>query len=137
MSKLSWRRHNWVTIDHTGRGAAHRYWGNIPRPGEYLSTKDLSFDEAVSELVRLLRVSIRRRMVSDVPFGVLLSGGVDLSLNVALMSELMNWPVTTFTVGYKNYGEFNEFDHARQLAKRYRTDHHETASIACGCPSIC
>ena len=92
----------WVTIDHTGRGAAHRYWDNIPRPDEYLSTKDLSFDEAVSELVRLLRVSIRRRMVSDVPFGVLLSGGVDSSLNVALMSELINRPVTTFTVGYKN-----------------------------------
>ena len=69
----------WVTIDHTGRGAAHRYWDNIPRPTEYFSTKDLSFDEAVSELVRLLRVAIRRRMVSDVPFGVLLSGGVDLS----------------------------------------------------------
>ena len=68
----------WVTIDQTGRGAAHRYWDNIPHPDEYLSTKDLSFDEAVSELVRLLRVSIRRRMVSDVPFGVLLSGGVDL-----------------------------------------------------------
>ena len=116
----------WVTIDHTGRGAAHRYWDNIPRRDEYLSTTDLSFDEAVSELVRLLRVAIRRRMVSDVPFGVLLSGGVDSSLNVALMSELMNRPVTTFTVGYKNYGEFNEFDHARQLAKRYRTDHHET-----------
>ena len=38
----------------------------------------------------------------------------------------MNRPVTTFTIGYKNYSEFNEFDHARQVAKRYRTDHHET-----------
>jgi asparagine synthase (glutamine-hydrolysing) len=118
---------HWVTVDHQGRGRAQRYWDNIPRRAEYYTTKDFSFDEAVTELVRLLRVSIKRRMVSDVPFGVLLSGGVDSSLNVALMSELMDRPVTTFTVGYKSHGEFNEFEHARKLAERYRTDHHETA----------
>lgn len=116
----------WVTIDHHGQGKAERYWRNSPRSDAYFSTKDLSFEEATDELIRLLRLSIKRRMVSDVPFGVLLSGGVDSSLNVALMSELMDRPVTTFTVGYKQHGEFNEFDHARKLAKRYGTDHHET-----------
>jgi len=116
---------HWATIDHRGNGTSRRFWDVAPRRDEYFRTSDLSFDESVGELTRLLKQSIERRMVSDVPFGVLLSGGVDSSLNVALMSELMERPVTTFTIGYKSHDEFNEFDHARQLAKRYGTDHHE------------
>jgi asparagine synthase (glutamine-hydrolysing) len=65
-------------------------------------------------------------MVSDVPFGVLLSGGVDSSLNVALMSELMTRPVTTFTIGYEGKEDYNEFQFARRVSQRYQTDHHET-----------
>ena len=65
-------------------------------------------------------------MVSDVPFGVLLSGGVDSSMNVALMSELMERPVTTFTIGYEGKEDYNEFQFARRIASRYKTDHHET-----------
>ena len=65
-------------------------------------------------------------MVSDVPFGVLLSGGVDSSMNVALMSELMSRPVTTFTIGYQGQESYNEFQFARRIASRYKTDHHET-----------
>lgn len=116
---------HWVKIDHNGIGHADRYWDNAPRRSEYFSPKDLSYDEAVSELVRLLRLSIKRRMVSDVPFGVLLSGGVDSSLNVALMAELMDRPVRTFTIGYQDHGEFNEFEQARQVSKRYATEHFE------------
>lgn len=115
----------WATIDHSGQGTANRYWLSAPKSDEYYSTKDLSFDEAVTELVGIMRASIKRRMVSDVPFGVLLSGGVDSSLNVALMSELMDRPVNTFTIGYKDHTEFNEFEYARQLADRYGTEHHE------------
>lgn len=116
---------HWATIDHRGQGQATQYWAAAPKAEEYFKESDLSFDEAVTELTRLLRTSIARRMVSDVPFGVLLSGGVDSSLNVALMSELMDRPVTTFTIGYKSYDEFNEFEHARKIAARYKTDHHE------------
>ena len=57
---------------------------------------------------------------------MLLSGGVDSSLNVALMSELMNRPVTTFTIGYEGKEDYNEFQFARRIAARYKTDHHET-----------
>lgn len=116
---------HWATIDHKGSGTANRYWLSAPKAHEYYSRKDLSFDEAVTELVRIMQTSIKRRMVSDVPFGVLLSGGVDSSLNVALMSELMDRPVSTFTIGYKDHTEFNEFEHARKLAERYGTEHHE------------
>ena len=115
-----------VTIDHTGRATSQRYWDCKPSAERTFSEKELSYEDALAETERLLRQSIRRRMVSDVPFGVLLSGGVDSSLNVALMSELMDRPVTTFTIGYETHEEFNEFDHARRIAARYKTDHHET-----------
>jgi asparagine synthase (glutamine-hydrolysing) len=65
-------------------------------------------------------------MVSDVPFGVLLSGGVDSSLNVALMSKLMDRPVITFTIGYEGEESTNEFKYARRISERYHTEHHES-----------
>lgn len=115
-----------VTIDHEGNAVAHQYWDSPPNSDKALSEQDLSEQEAVTEVLSLLRRSIKRRMVSDVPFGVLLSGGVDSSLNVALMSELMDRPVTTFTIGYEGLEDLNEFEFARRVSRRYRTDHHET-----------
>ena len=115
-----------VSVDHTGRATSRQYWDCKPSAAATLSEKDLSEDEAVAEITRLLKQSISRRMVSDVPFGVLLSGGVDSSLNVALMSELMNRPVTTFTIGYEGKDDYNEFQFARQVSQRYKTEHHET-----------
>ena len=91
-----------MTIDHEGRATAQRVVGLQARPrGRRSRGGALSEADAVAELTRLLKQSITRRMVSDVPFGVLLSGGVDSSMNVALMSELMDRPVTTFTIGYE------------------------------------
>lgn len=78
-----------------------------------------------AEILRLLRASIKRRMMSDVPFGVFLSGGVDSSANVALMAEEMSQPVRTFTVGFRDAPEMNEFAQARDIAQRFQTDHHE------------
>jgi asparagine synthase (glutamine-hydrolysing) len=115
-----------VTIDHRGQATDRQYWNCKPSAAGTLREQDLSEDEAVRELTRLLKQSIARRMVSDVPFGVLLSGGVDSSLNVALMSELMTRPVTTFTIGYEGKDDYNEFQFAKRVSQRYRTDHHET-----------
>jgi asparagine synthase (glutamine-hydrolysing) len=115
-----------ITIDHTGRATSRQYWDCKPSAAATLKESDLSEDDAVAEVTRLLKQSIARRMVSDVPFGVLLSGGVDSSLNVALMSELMNRPVTTFTIGYEGKDDYNEFQFARQVSQRYQTEHHET-----------
>ena len=81
--------------------------------------------ELEERLLALLRESIRRRMMSDVPFGVFLSGGVDSSTNVALMSELMDAPVRTFSVGFERYERYNELEHARTIARKFGTDHHE------------
>jgi asparagine synthetase B (glutamine-hydrolysing) len=64
-------------------------------------------------------------MMSDVPFGVFLSGGVDSSANVALMSEQMSRPVETFTVGFTDAEYLNELEQARRIAKQFGTNHHE------------
>ena len=63
--------------------------------------------------------------MSDVPFGVFLSGGVDSSANVALMSEQMSRPVETFTVGFSDAEYLNELEPARRIAKQFGTNHHE------------
>ena len=55
-------------------------------------------------------------MMSDVPFGVFLSGGIDSSANVALMSRMMDRPVDTFSVGFKDYTHLNELDYASRVA---------------------
>ena len=73
----------------------------------------------------LLSDSIEDRMMSDVPFGVLLSGGVDSSVNVALMDRYMDRPVDTFTVGFEGGESYNEFQFARQVANKFKTNHHE------------
>ena len=64
-------------------------------------------------------------MMSDVPFGVFLSGGVDSSANVALMSEQMARPVETFTVGFSDAEYLNELESARRIANEFSTNHHE------------
>ncbi len=86
-----------------------------------------SADENAERVRAGLRESVRMRMVSDVPFGVLLSGGIDSSTNVALMAAEMDRPVQTFSIGYKGLGveEFNELHHARRVAERFGTEHHE------------
>jgi asparagine synthase (glutamine-hydrolysing) len=111
-------------ISPDGRIETWRYWS----PMERARTDDLSAasdEELQEELLSLLRTSIERRMMADVPFGVLLSGGVDSSTNVALMAELMDRPVSTFSVAFVDHAEYNELGHARRIAELYKTDHHE------------
>jgi asparagine synthase (glutamine-hydrolysing) len=76
------------------------------------------------ELIERLKEAVKLRLISDVPLGAFLSGGVDSSAIVALMSELGAAPVKTFSIGFPNE-EYDETRYARMVAERYATDHEE------------
>lgn len=99
-----------------------RYWSPLTENSNFIT---LSQTEIQTEVMRLLRQSVKDRMMSDVPFGVFLSGGIDSSVNVALMAELMDRPIDTYTVGFKELEDFNELGYARQISKLFKTNHHE------------
>jgi asparagine synthase (glutamine-hydrolysing) len=110
-----------LTCDERGQIEVRRYWDAIvPQPAEPLSEA-----ETIERVRELLSEAIEKRMMADVPFGVFLSGGVDSSANVALMSKLTNMPVRTFTVGFEGAPQYNELDHARRIAKMFGADYHE------------
>src|SRR3989440_6040385 len=111
-----------LTINRTGEVRIKQYWDALPPESPIARMSD---EEHQQNVLSLLRSSIKKRMMADVPFGVFLSGGVDSSANVALMSELMIEPVPTFTVGFKDSEELNELDSARAISQRFGADHHE------------
>jgi asparagine synthase (glutamine-hydrolysing) len=80
--------------------------------------------EAEEELARLLDRAVASRLVSDVPFGAFLSGGLDSSVVVALMARHMNQPVRTFSIGFRE-DAYNELSDARRVARHLGTEHHE------------
>lgn len=96
-----------------------RYWTLA-----YVPKLIITDDEAEERLLEHLRDAVRIRMVADVPVGALLSGGIDSSLVVALMSECAESPVRTFSIGFDE-SAYNELPYARAVAERYATDHHE------------
>ncbi len=87
---------------------------------------DGSEEHYTERLEILLRECVKSHLMSDVPFGAFLSGGIDSSTIVALMSQFLNEPVKTYSVGFEGDAEqFSELPYARLVAKRYQTDHHE------------
>src|ERR1044072_8612170 len=110
-----------LTLTRDGTLNIQQYWDALP-PQQQTPRSE---EEQRAEILRLLRDSIRKRMMSDVPFGVFLSGSDDSSANVALMSELMTRPVETFTEGFSDAEYLNELEPARRIAKQFKTNHHE------------
>ena len=102
-------------------GEAVEYW-RLPSP---MAANNRSRPaELADELVERLTEAVKLRLVSDVPLGAFLSGGVDSSAVVALMSKFGSGPVKTFSIGFPNK-EYNETRYARMVAERYATDHQE------------
>lgn len=84
-----------------------------------------SLREAAAEVRALLHAAVKRRLVSDVPLGTFLSGGIDSSAVVALMARESGEAVRTFTIGFEDADGYDERPYATLVAKRYKTDHTE------------
>lgn len=86
--------------------------------------KPVSESEAMAQLSELVRDAVRLRMISDVPLGAFLSGGIDSTVVVSQMATLSNQPVKTFSIGFRE-SSYNELQYARAVARDYNTEHHE------------
>ena len=102
-----------------GKATVRRYWKL-----SYARKRQLTEDDAVEELRHHLRNAVRDRLVSDVPLGAFLSGGIDSGSVVALMATLGSGPVNTFSIGFEEE-DHNELPYARLVAERYGTRHRE------------
>ncbi len=103
-----------------GRAMVERYWRL-----DFSRKRAVSEPHEVHEEVRAqIRAATARRLISDVPLGAFLSGGIDSTAVVAAMAEASSKPVKTFSIGFTSE-KFNELPLARRVAQRYGTDHHE------------
>ena len=98
-----------------------RYWDLPP----FETGRAATLDELCDELEVLLRRSVQRRLLADVPVGVMLSGGVDSSLITALAAEVGSKRVKTFTASFPGAAQFDEAPHARLVANHFGTEHTE------------
>ena len=102
-----------------GRIETKRYW--LP---DFSKKIKISEEEAIEETTRLVRESTRLRMISEVPLGAFLSGGVDSSIVVALMAQESSTPVKTFSIGFEEE-EYNELKYARRVADHVGAEYNE------------
>ena len=110
---------HYMTCQHD-RVATHCYWTLSYCPDEQ------SPENLTERVYSLLQRSVRRELVSDVPLGAFLSGGLDSSSIVQLMSDAIERPVKTYSIGFAGADDFyNELPDAAQIAARFRTEHHE------------
>ena len=118
----------YLEMDQTGNFKTTQYWDVTEKHGQF-TLPNTSEEEKekyyISGVQDRLKDAVKKRMMSDVPFGVFLSGGIDSSANVALMSQFMDRPVDTFTVGFKDFSHLNELEHADQIATEFKTNHHQ------------
>ena len=111
-----------------GNLSISRYW-DMPMPDESDKRSD---NELCEELRFLLSRAVRRRMVSDVPLGVFLSGGIDSSIVAGLMARQSSTAIKTFSIGFSE-ASYDESRYARIVAKAFATDHHERVLSAEEC----
>ena len=108
-----------LTLTRDGQIKTERYW----QP-DFTRKIKISEEEAGARALDLLREAVRVRLMSEVPLGAFLSGGVDSSAVVTLMAEESDAPVKTFSIGFDEQ-DFSELHHARRVAQRVGADHHE------------
>lgn len=114
---------HWMKVEPNGAIETEPYWTLQAS----MSEPEVSEDEWKARLKSALYKSIEQRLEADVPVGVLLSGGLDSSLVVGMLSELGQEHIHTFSIGFENVGEEegNEFKYSDIIAQHYATDHHQ------------
>ena len=114
-----------VTVDRDGTMSSRSYWA-LAFPEKHAVPRENYDRPAVkAKLRRLMTEAVKRRLVADVPLGAFLSGGVDSTIIVGLMSQLLERPVKTFSIGFKDSPGYDETAFARLVAQRFKTDHTE------------
>ena len=101
-----------------GSGLVTRRWYQLPT-----DRADVPAADAAADVRALFTAAVRKRMMSDVPFGVYLSGGIDSTANVAMMSQMTSQPVNTFSIAFAGEPELNELPEAARVADHFRTNH--------------
>jgi len=121
---------HFLRVDDAGGVKMRQYWDVVPGKGT-VPDDIASWPEAEQErfyvkgVLSRLRTSVGEHMMSDVPYGAFLSGGVDSTTNIALMREFTDRPINTFTVGFSDHTHLNELHYARAVASHFGTRHHE------------
>ena len=108
-----------------GNLSIESYWDIPIDPMKWEPSHKNQIDDQKNHLFQLMENAVRRRLISDVPLGAFLSGGIDSSIIVALMARNSQQPVQTFSIGYKDLPSFDETKYARDVATLNQTDHHE------------
>ncbi len=108
-----------ILVSEDGQISTKRYW-DLP----FTPTCWDNEATAIERTLALLKDAVQVRLMSEVPLGAFLSGGVDSSVVVGLMSSMMSQPVKTFSIGFEE-DDYSELSYAQQVAKHFGTDHHE------------
>jgi asparagine synthase (glutamine-hydrolysing) len=113
-----------VTFDDRGKRTDRRYW-QLAFPSAREPQRGYDHRAAVSRVRELVTAAVQRRLISDVPLGAFLSGGIDSAIVAGVMSRLVSTPVRTFSIGFEGDPAFDESAAARATAKHFGTDHTE------------